>query len=253
MQKDFSYKEMQVTGALWKALEARSKSTTIQELLNQGADPYALSENGHSLLTYEISKITIETMPDMPGSDFFYGDCTGYCDTSRLISLLAKTPINFKDRRGKTALHAAIEKGCKQLVNIVLEYGADLCIVDNTGKKPADYTTNLTLKLYLNLFSDQLDFCIKKFKVPGYWPPATTLLCFIYNSFNPKKKFDTLYDNCVSNNKLEELCELFNDAQRPSGEKLLFKIKDRAQEFNLPITPEECKSYVAYDNQENKK
>lgn len=62
--------------------------------------------------------------------------------TELLVDLLGKGIINLKDRKGRTALHAAAYSDQGESMQILLGHKADVNGQDNTGKTPIMYAAS---------------------------------------------------------------------------------------------------------------
>lgn len=104
-------------------------TAVINGFLDAGINPNAKNKRGLTALTYSVINSEPKTV----------------------AVLLRKADINLKDDQGNGALHLAIKRGSKELVDLLLKKNADINV---TG---IDGATNNQSPLYAALLSDNID------------------------------------------------------------------------------------------------
>jgi len=100
----------------------------VSYLVNHGADVNAQEDWGKSALFIVETSEMAQTFIDN-GAD-----------------------VNLKDNKGNTALHSAVVRGRKVVVEVLLENGADPYIKNHKGNRPIDFTNQWWFRF--NCYSD---------------------------------------------------------------------------------------------------
>jgi ankyrin repeat protein len=149
------------TGISPVAAAAYAGSDAIVEmLLAQGADEHAPDETGKPPIVYAAARAKLDIVKRLlaRGVDVnarYANDLTllmwaagadekvAEADALKIVTYLLDVGAHIDDRdaRGRTALMIAAEGGHGEIVNLLLQRGADPALKDNAGKRAADLTT----------------------------------------------------------------------------------------------------------------
>ena len=129
------------------------KLEIVRLLLNNGANPNIMDNDGDNCLEYAIAKdhslivkLLLENKIEIRDALHQVAK-TGNLDIANLI-LNNGVNINEKNKDDLTALYIATQNGHLELVKLFLENGADKSISDKDGKTPMDIASE---KAYLEI------------------------------------------------------------------------------------------------------
>ena len=121
----------------------------MQVLIDAGADIEVKDEMGRSPLHYAsgvrelgIVKLLIKAGAKVCATDNTGGTCLhivsakGRTETVRYLVGLKDVDVNIADDKGYTALHSAVDKGHVDVVQVLIDAGADIDAKNNMGRSP---------------------------------------------------------------------------------------------------------------------
>lgn len=126
----------------------------VKYLLEHGANPNVTMEGFtplHNICTYpgnNINHMAVMTLLIHHGANVSQQDPYLMTPLARtcfmnkldlfniLMTLGAKSSVNFQDVNGMTPLHLATIFGCREMVKVLLDNGADVTITDKDGQTP---------------------------------------------------------------------------------------------------------------------
>jgi ankyrin repeat protein len=103
--------------AMHRAIEKGDK-VVAKFLLDKEADVTVCNARGHAPLHLALKRL-----------------CSHKKDLNpELINMLAMVNVNVKNKRGRTAVHLAVDLGCVPSVSLLIQQGADVNITDDDGR-----------------------------------------------------------------------------------------------------------------------
>lgn len=130
-------------------------ATIIQQLIDANANIDARGNNGWSALMIAVAKghlaatkLILDIGADINTQDIYLwtpllrASYENRADIVRWLAHNKNVNINHQDEHGATALHHAAAKGFDEIVDILVDQGADLNIVDSFGRTPAVYAAD---------------------------------------------------------------------------------------------------------------
>ena len=140
-----------------KALEAavgREHTDVVKVLVEAGADIYTKDSDGRSPLHWaseegalDVMKTLVEAGADVRATDNNADTCFtlaayfGQTETVRYLVGLPGVEVNHRDNYNETALHWAAEKEYTDMVQVLLDAGADIDIKNNDGRSPLHWAS----------------------------------------------------------------------------------------------------------------
>jgi len=152
---------------LAKALRSDNSTEMLRKLLDHGADPSLVDDNGNNSLHWAAWQTKQEVWPLLldTGADLNARNKRGelpihraaFCENWPTVGVLIKagSDINVPKSDGDTILHMACAGIVADLSNVIplVEIGADVGARNNDGKTPADVVTDHRIKAYLERVS----------------------------------------------------------------------------------------------------
>ncbi|MGI9404647.1 MAG: ankyrin repeat domain-containing protein [Hyphomicrobium sp.] len=140
----------------------------VEVLLKGGADPMLVDQFGKSPMSYaagrgftDVVRVLLDGGIDVNaryGNDLTalmwaagHSADAGYLDALEVMNLLISRGARIDDRddRGRTALMMAAELGHDEVVEALLDHGADVSLVDNDGKSASEFASTDVLRARL--------------------------------------------------------------------------------------------------------
>uniref|UniRef100_A0A0N4ZX42 Osteoclast-stimulating factor 1 n=1 Tax=Parastrongyloides trichosuri TaxID=131310 RepID=A0A0N4ZX42_PARTI len=103
----------------------------VKECLDNGVSPNSLDKSGATPL--------------------FWACHSGFVDIVKLLLSLKNIDINNKNKMGDTALHAAAWKGRGEIVELLVEAGADVNLKNDDKNKPVDLAKDIEIAAFLKV------------------------------------------------------------------------------------------------------
>ena len=137
--------------SLHSAVKRNNKShpEVVQVLIDAGADMEAKNEKGRSPLLVasafgklDAVKLLVEAGAKVCATDSQGDTCLilaanfGHTDIVRYLAGLKEVDVNYHGRNNDTALHSAVDDGHRDVVEVLVDAGADIEAQDSTGDTP---------------------------------------------------------------------------------------------------------------------
>ncbi|GLG93944.1 Transient receptor potential cation channel protein painless, partial [Gryllus bimaculatus] len=143
----------------------------VQELLDAGADPTAVSKmDGTPLVHFVLDccnyatlqasymNVTALHMAAVQKSDHPEASERGRRCVELLLSVQHAIDVNVKDGNGDTPLHYAVQYGCKEVVLALLRRGANMMVKNNNRQPPVHLMAAHVLEEFLDEQVDSNDY-----------------------------------------------------------------------------------------------
>eukprot|EP01114_Cavostelium_apophysatum_P019392 TRINITY_DN623_c0_g1_i1.p1 TRINITY_DN623_c0_g1~~TRINITY_DN623_c0_g1_i1.p1 ORF type:complete len:153 (+),score=56.23 TRINITY_DN623_c0_g1_i1:40-498(+) len=85
-----------------------------------------------------IKQIDVNTTDQLGNTALHYAAGANHLSTIKILVTAPKVNVNKKDKVGDTALHKAAFKGSEEVVQALVDAGADINAKNNQGQKPSD-------------------------------------------------------------------------------------------------------------------
>ena len=135
--------------ALHYAAQQESHAEAVRVLIDAGADMDTKDDGGHSPLHFasrsgalEVVKMLVEAGAGVCLTDddgltcLILAASNGHTETVRYLVGLPEVDVNHRNSNNETALHCATNKGHRDVVQVLIDAGADVDTDNNDGRSP---------------------------------------------------------------------------------------------------------------------